>query len=441
MPKKAVRVRKPKKTAAPKVTFVNATALTFRDRNEVLRIYNTGGALVKYLTAPSSVCAALGKEIKISPKPFATGSSGSISDVIFPGAKKGQYVIKSFSVIVDVELVNPPRPLRDAAAAMKEYDTQLLVDVNGGDPDKVVSDIKVPMFVLPCSPVDNPKYKTNVRDQEVTLTEPYYLCKTESVPEYVLSLLVAELYRDGTCAHFLDTVDFMTCVKHDEPKQYVIMEKADRPLDVVIDQMASLSSHEREKLTIGLLIQTLFAVACYQHRYQISHNDLHQDNVLVKDITPDTEWNGQALASADWHHYHILGVDLYMPAIAMLVKVADFGTGIKWSPPIIGYVSVITEMAIVPTEYTPQYDSLLILFIMHERSATPIDFIRSVLKTSIRKAKIKNITRPDGVRPHIAYVDRYRTATAVNLLTNTTLMAEYTLKPTTGRIVTLGTLT
>jgi len=415
-------------------------ALAFRDRDETLRIYNSGEALVKQLTAVSPLCASIGTDIKIDAKPIAEGHYGSVSDVIFPGAKKGQYVIKSFfDTDLETLRVKPPQSLEKIVKEQKDYDPHLLMDLNVSPrgPTAIVENIVMPKFALQCSPKKKYKIKSNVSKKSTTLTKPYYLCPTGSIPEYVLSLLVANLYRDGTCVHFIDTVDLLTCVEAGSPKQYTIMEKVDNTLLKIIE----CALHE--EMVACLLIQILFAVACYQHRYQISHNDLHYNNVLIKYVTPDTEWNGQKLADASYHHYHILGTDLYIPAIPVLVKIADFGLGVKWSPPVIGDEYYATVSDYIPHEFVPQYDSLYITFIIRRVSKTPSFFVRTVQKASIGDgtiAYIDNITS-DGTRPSVTHVGKYADAAAVKLLTNTTLMAAYTQKPAAGKIVTLGRLT
>jgi len=421
------------------VTLVPRKAPSFRDREEVLRVYNSGEALVKQLTAVSPLCQSIGTDIKIAPEPIAKGVTGSVSDVVFPGAKKGQYVIKTFfgkgtkGTTLVRRFVRPPKTLEEAIKSLKEYDPDLLLAVNGGDPTKVVAKIMIPAFAMSCSPKTKFTYVTNVSNRLVTLTKPYYLCPTEAIPEYVMSLLVANLYRDGTCVHFIDTVDLLTCVEVGSPKQHTIMEKVDGPLSKFVRCLFKKKKPDSRMIT-GVLIQILFAIACYQHRYQISHNDLHTGNVLLKHVTPDTEWNGQKLADADWYHYHILGVDLYVPSIPTLVKIADFGYSVKWSPPIIGDEFLATKGLGTPTEYAPQYDSLMAIFAY---ANTKVDFVVAALKAAIGDA---TDVFSDKDRPYMNRVGEFSDATAVNLLTNKTLMAEYTLKPTTGKIVTLGHL-
>ena len=116
----------------------------------------------------------------------------------------------------------------------------------------------------------------------------------------------------------------------------------------------------------GIYIQTLFAIASYQAKFKISHNDLHTGNVFVEFVTEKTEFNEKKLIEADYYHYEINGKSIYFPAIPVIVKIGDYGKSVKYTEPIIGDKYVFDSGyeqgdgtgPWIPNTYLAQYDSL-----------------------------------------------------------------------------------
>lgn len=211
----------------------------------------------------------------------------------------------------------------------------------------------------------------------------------------------------------------------------------------------------------GIYIQTMFAIATYQLIYNISHNDLHDDNVFVEFVTDKTMYDGKFLIDADWYHYSFQGNDIYVPAIPVIVKIGDYGLSVKYSDPIIGNKTVFETGydqydyigPWIPNKYIPQYDSLFFTSAYTQLATRDLTYspshssIHGTLITECAafiapgfEIELSNIyksgfIKPSNSRPILPKLNEVKTA--LDIL-NGPILKNYSKKPKSGKIVTLG---
>jgi len=194
-----------------------------------------------------------------------------------------------------------------------------------------------------------------------------YICPDEQYSEYVIGIIVSELVKNNRCPFFVDILDFATCYS---PKfaQYIFMERVDGSLRKLIDNGTIDLTDDLTARSI--FTQLLLSIATYQSLYQVSHNDLHPDNIFIEIIKDNTIFNGKKLKDADYFSYNFRGKTFYFKNVGYLIKIGDWGFASKFSDPIIlnknlqsvdeqGRLSGFRNkrgMLIIPNAYIPQYD-------------------------------------------------------------------------------------
>ena len=284
--------------------------LKFDGKDELLKILYTTGNVVEYLTKENTLCPLLGSEIEL--EEIGKGKYGTAFSMTFPGMGKKRYVAKRTSG------VNHESCLTDYE---KDYEKN---DEGGGI---------------------------------VSVPEQGYVCESETYSEYIIGVLVGELYRKKECINFIDTFDFATC-KKPISYQYVFMEQIDADLQSI--HSAALGTI---KNGMSIVIQILFAIAMYQTKYKLVHNDLHLGNVFIEYITPTTTFDGNTLADADYFYYEIGDEKIYLPYSPYIVKIGDWGMACKYSDPMVLNEAVIDDNfgGSMPNFYTVNYDSIFAL--------------------------------------------------------------------------------
>lgn len=332
------------------------------DTQGTLRVLNTGGGLVKHLGKESKLCQYIYNG-DIQMKFFAGGEAGQVADVTFPGMGTQKYVVKATKELKEIINVSDQylgltiQGAWDAGIKDEGYDYDIYIELNGGDPNRVLRKddrIIVPEFAEECLITKSVNYK-NTADPTKTVTYPKgsYLCTKNSYSEYVNSLLVGELVRSGQSINFINTFNFATCSKEIPPAsyidrlkkikaydatkedrlvvQYTFMEKIDGDLEGLIKKK-TLTEREAEIL----FVQVIHAIATYQAVYKLQHNDLHMGNVFYLKVKPDTMWHDRRVSDANYFSYRVGNTLLYLPSIPYIAKVADWGLSVKYSTPIVG---------------------------------------------------------------------------------------------------------
>jgi serine/threonine protein kinase len=329
------------------------------------------------------------------------------------------------------------------------------ISINGGDPTRLFKEGSIiirPNYATECL-ITKPLTVERV-DNRGTITYPQgtYICANPTYDEYVLGLLIGEFYRTGQSIHFMNIFSFATCVDPPQISQYIFMEKIDNTLHKLAPCILKLSS---ETLNY-ILIQILHSIALYQ-RYKIIHGDLHDDNIFIEYLTPDTEWNHQKLWTADYYQYLLPnGTSLYIPGgreYPMLVKIGDLGISSKYSEPMMLDRNTVFDLyntnnkgSWIPNFYTEAYDPLYITTILYRYDTSNL-WIKSILMwmfnisepTRLKSTLKRNYNRYNN-RPKMEILDTLlKHVSALNILTNSMLMGKYMIPPPPGsNIIVLG---
>lgn len=448
----------------------------FHGRDEVMEIINTGGNLVEYLGTQTADCPLIGSEIQLY-KELGKGQYGTVYLLKIEGMGSKEYVAKrtdyklvyaSAKLFFDMKEDKTLQQLAEIFERDSGVPAAIFISINGKDPNIIIqSDTKL------YRPFKN-EYDCAVTKSRHTykrfeipgftvIPAGSYLCRSKQYSEYVIGLLCGNLYRKGISINFLDLFGFASCFEIPENKQisqYIFMEKIDktaRSIDSCIFKKSPLGKIS-EDVAIVALVQILHAIATYQDVYQLQHNDLHDDNIFIEFIRPDTMFNGEKLYDADWFHYRIKGVDLYLPYIPLIVKIGDFGLSVKYSSPMVGDEDVFSsgydqhdkDGPWIPNWYSACYDMLFItrIFFVNDpnnifirrlfgkmlRIQTDIPTIENLYSAIDTKFKANHHERP--AMDTIATLDLE--TSPLKILTDESLFGKRMQRPAEGKIVTLG---
>jgi len=443
----------------------------------VKTLYNvdSGNSLVEELAVPDGeVCALFQNEVKIIEQ-IGRGAFGKIYSVEIPGKGEKKYVVKIVDANITYKVSNWntleslgfPRSLLHAynpnAMLYYEYDQELFI----------------PEFARECLiPIEMerkfPPIPNNVKDvQPIVIRGPAHLCQNRIYSEFYIGAIVGQAYQDGKCINFFDVHSMFTCsvLENNQKsyKQFILMDKIDGAWGdganccKAGDYVCNLSGDYNREIQRGVFLQLMFAIAFYQDRYQISHNDLHSDNLFVEYVNDQTSFNDQRLIEADWYHYHLsekknekenlLACDVYFPAIPVIAKIGDFGLSVKYSEPIVGDQTVFEtgydqndgDGPWIPNQYYPTYDSIYAaasyIFKLNEECSVyddELDQMLCFLGNIMNIFQYSSILRPNSGRPILRYLPYFHTAE--QLLRSPFVQSIYGQKPSIGTIVTLGIL-
>lgn len=425
--------------------------LFYKDREEVLKIYNTGGNIVQYLGGVNKrLCPLLGASIK-TVKKLGKGSWGTVFEVYFNDGRTRHYAVK---VVTNTKILHKSVSLQTvqqfADELSEEYniDADIVVQFNGGNSSKMTKSVILPFWATNCSRDKKVYSKTNCKGK-VTVPKGSYICPNNAYVEYMISLLVSSKLTQGISINFLDTFGFMTC---SDLKQYMFMEKIDCPLS----KLRSCIGHgtKLDSILNSITIQLLHAISVYQ-KLKIVHNDLSVDNVFLEKVTDKTVFNKQTLIDADYFSYKVGRKIIYIPKCPVIVKIGDWGLAAKYSSPYIIPADVIDESAcfktdvekthgLLPNYYTDFYDPLMILAdILKHFSGEKLPLIRSIFETMVgmkHKTAIDKYWISDSYyRPRAVVLDEVSKVGVRSILTDSMLMEQYLTKPPKGsKIVLLG---
>jgi len=458
------------------------TEFKFHGRREALDIIDTGGDLVGYLGTQSAECPLIGSEIQFVEE-LGRGKFGAAFLIKIKGMGTKEYVAKRTKKYAVCQIARKsgakfPTTLGKVAEGMQRKfaaSKEVIIALNGGDPGKRIrqfDDIVVPEYANLCLTTMKKKYKRFDGGGFVKIPAGSYVCPDEQYSEYIIGVLCGDLYRRGISANFFDVFGFATCPGKSKPTkfldldvaQYVFMERIDKSArkirKCIFEKSAQFPDKFRKVIPTVFLIQIIHAIATYQSVYQIQHNDLHDENVFVEFIRPGTVFAGQNLYDADWFHYKIGDVNLFLPWVPLLAKIGDFGLSVKYSEPIVGDKSSLTygydqrdgDGPWVPNWFSVSSDMLFITRTFYQKNPKNT-FIKNLMARMLGM-KMKN-PKPDsvdkvirasyraggGTRPKMDVLGRRDKDTSpVKILTDESLLGEYMVSPTEGKIVTLGVI-
>lgn len=259
-------------------------------------------------------------------------------------------------------------------------------------------------------------------DEDLLVPKHTYLCGNNIIPEAYIGSILGEAYENGECVNFFNTYAVFACENKTSNRenlyQYIIMDKVDGPflhkgtcrkINEYIEELSSTDIDENMLTNFqeGVYIQLIFAIAFYQENFNISHNDLHQDNIFAEYITENTTFDGKKVIDYDYFCYKIIEIDMskgkpketeytyYFPATPIFIKIADFGMAVKYPTPknnfIMGNMNIVQKVYgdFYPTvKYYPSYDGIyascvLNMYFSGEKGYVP-EFKTELIKDSLK---------------------------------------------------------
>ena len=227
----------------------------------------------------------------------------------------------------------------------------------------------------------------------INLPPDINMCVNPFYTEYMISLICSDLVTGGTSIHFVpvEKNSFSTCLTVEKSQKRRKRRSSTPPPTISLQEFFVMDRVEgypikNKPLREGTpyadldvcLIQVLHSIAVYQQK-QISHNDLHSENILVEQILLHTKWDRQELINYAYFQYDLGETgSLYTPFAPFLIKIIDFGLSCKYSaPPILnrriieGAIRTLVPLktdsgethavVIPPNWYFPAYDVLMFL--------------------------------------------------------------------------------
>lgn len=444
--------------------------IIFEGRDEVLNVINSGGNIVELLGLPKeNKCALIGAEIKLG-KQLGKGVQGEVFLIEFPGMGEKLYVVKKSDLTLSVITGSHDKVLQHL-----KYENLTLEDVEYWQPPNPYGKMNgsyMSIIIPPkmCRTFEDIEYNPIPRikgSPKIKIPKGSYLCENESFSEFCISVYTGTLYRKSTCINFFNIYSMFTCLESRganfaEYKQYTFMDKIDGELAkftscLSLEKYLKFDGHSEDMIN-GVYIQTLFAIAAYQSKFMISHNDLHTGNVFVEFVTEKTEFKGKKIIEADYYHYKIGKSNIYFPATPVIVKIGDYGKSVKYTSPIIGDEYVFESGydqndgggPWMPNIFIASYDSLYFTsFYVHHFGGYVSklgSLIPKCVKYMCEGIKLSNniytdlmeqkFIRYSNARPILEKLVNVKSSADVL----EKIIAPLYIKPSNGKIVTLGTI-
>ena len=189
-----------------------------------------------------------------------------------------------------------------------------------------------------------------------------------------------------------------------------------------------------------LFLSIFFAIATYQTK-EICHYDLHLDNIfyIILNEKYNPMWRGKRLLDYEYFEYSIKGVSFYIPRPRFLIKIADWGFGIKYSKPKILYWEMYNYGLKDVHQYQPIYDICRVMQFLLLKYKNSF----KIIKTGHIMDKILDILYTDTTDipdvPHAVLDDvRDINLNAENLILDYNLFDEFKNKPPSSKILKIG---
>ena len=447
------------------------TSFEFQGRDETIKIIDTGGNLVEYLTTQSAECPLFEADSIKLVKKLGEGQAGAPAWLInVPGAGRREYVAKIFTDKLEkIDIAITPGntvTLDQVAKKIQEnygipYNTTIYL--NGGNSELAYKN-KSKLYIM-----GNAKICKTTKSEDIkrfddpnhfnTIPAGSYVC-VERFSEYVVGIICGNIFRKGMSAHFIDMFGFATC---DQPvenekdksgkniegkfmknvKEYVFMDKIDSTIKKLMENengrntnspiFGKINFNGKKYTELDILcIQTLSAISAMQ-QYGIVHGDLHLDNVFLEIVDKKTEYGNNFLLAADLWEYTIFGDTIVIPKTTWIVKIGDFGLSVKYSLPIVGNEITLrsgywqTDATgnldkngpWLPNWFTTAYDVLYFLVNVYVAGGGT-SFVQSLLKRALglsEKANNKELEaeidvafNKSNMRPRMTELNNYRSS-------------------------------
>ncbi len=381
--------------------------------------------LSDYLSDESPICPLFGSSILIG-RMLGKGKFGEVYLVTLSDMSKKEYAVKK--ILAETQQIL--KTSNDMRYYEKKYNMPIRT-IKQLNPNFATSNmITLPTYSKSCTTkVSQLVWPVVKSGNKTTVSKGSFICVNEVYTEFAIGSLCANMYRQGICVNFIDMFAFATCEKRGEVNHYSFMEKINGTFTELI-HLSELNEPEYEIL----IIQVLFAIACYQKELKLQHNDLSTSNVFIENVTDESIYKNQKLTSFSKYGYQINNKTISFPSIHYLAKIGDYGMSCKYSSPLIGTEHAIKgdESQNVPNWYSPCYDVLF--FLAHIFDQVDIEFVNNIFSWIFE-------LNPAADRDTIQiYIDQYfqgrpiigkindkifRKVTAENILINDELMKYY----------------
>lgn len=431
-------------------------SLIFEGGTEILKVVGRGDPMVASLAIPTSECPLIGSTVKFG-KQLGKGKYGEVFEIDIPGKGSKKYVVKVGKVVAFEETIKKPS---DFDKYIKKCGLDVIVAFNPGlsmvAAEAVGKTYIIPEFGIECLATVRKRFVNNMTGGESVLVPPgSYLCSTSAYSEFFIGAMVGESYRSDQCINFFDVYSLFTCPSQNASpdatppgdtiyNQYIFMDRIHDEYRNLLGE--NFLNHTKKEINDNIYVQLIFAIAFYQEKYQLSHNDLHPGNLFAEIIRGTTMFRGQLLYQARWFHYKIGERDLYLPAIPLIVKIGDFGLAVKFSTPIVGNKEVFQSgfakkggRPLVPNTYMPQYDAIYATNTFASNLGEEDGFIPDSIDFLVNNKPLDTILRPRNARPILENISDC--GTAKDLLMSDLFFDKYGTKPNERAVIaTLGVM-
>lgn len=322
---------------------MNAIESLFGDKETILNAIKNHDSIVELLGYPSNKCGLIdGNKIQLGIKQ-GQGVSGSAFDVVINRRGVDQtYIVKTGKLKLSASDGTKADILKWLEQNKVKKETFLYFQSDD--------------FNKKFNKANNNEYfnYVNFPPLKCLNSSGNYICPDESFSELAIGMYMGNLWSENICANFFDVYTMFTCKNketHDYTK-YIFMQKINGTLDEYGICMArylyvNLDSDKRTIAMNGLYVQTIFAIATYQELLGVSHNDLHDKNVFIDEVSDKTEFMGVKLQNVDYYQYNItykgIQYKIYFPAIPLIVKIGDFGWSMKYTDPVVGCEQLLRD--------------------------------------------------------------------------------------------------
>jgi hypothetical protein len=404
-------------------------SLKFNGVNEIIRVIDEGGNIMKLLGKESQDCPLIGSEIYIN-KELGKGKQGGVFSIKFSNGLEANFVVK-----IQIYRTNQVRLYRkDADHSYEEIINNIIMSQRLGSKYDVLSimkfnnlgtnlerkyDIKsdpniiyIPNFMpLYSCKLEQPKtIKDKLTKTKITIPAGSYVCNSIIV-EKVISAFISKIIEEGICPHYIHTFSFAQC---DAAKSFIFMEEIDGPSTGDIfrkEILSSLASFE------AFIFQVFVAIYVMQKAYSIAHQDLHLNNIFLKN-SASIVWKNQRLDSKSHWRYDIDEDSYYFPTQKYLVKLGDWGAAAKYSFPFVLRADILEgkfDKANVPKNMIILHDYIYFIYrtdmwISTIDSSLKSDFLNKInrIKTSFVGSidTFNNLIDPRSKRPILLLLEK-----------------------------------
>ena len=337
-----------------------------------MKLFNKNCSLIKdndtieYLSKDKFDKDLLDNKIIISPKPISEGNYGYIHILYDKKTEKDVlYILKSqknisinetiISVKGNFYLLKITKMKPIPPGLLEKYLDYILGEKLPNETIEVYSNV-ISTTILSKNIVlnDFTSFGLSLNKGDYFVSEPF-------VHEYLLMCETSKFLTDSKtyCLHFTDIYNLIKV----EDEYKMIMEY----ICCGTLQLTGNTHLWEEFYSPELFLSIFFAIATYQTK-GICHYDLHLANILYIIVNEkyDPRWKGKRLLDYDYFEYSIKGVSFYIKRPKIIIKIADWGLGMKYDNPKIVYSNFSLIESLDRSKYSSIYDVARIILSVNQ---------------------------------------------------------------------------